>query len=107
MGRARPRGIVAGNSANAPTDVAPQDILGRLHRVAGQLTRELVTVFERHGLTEGSSMLCALHGEPFAATGRTARHDDGGLTNGSTDSNRRGSWRSRSVGSDGARSSCS
>ena len=68
-------------------DVAPQGILGRLHRVAGQLTRELVTVFERHGLTEGEfDVLCALRrvGEPFARQpAELARHTmitTGGLT---------------------------
>ncbi len=34
-------------------DLRPQQVIGRLHRVANHLTDELVTVYERHGLTEG------------------------------------------------------
>ena len=34
-------------------DVRPQQVIGRLHRVANHLTDELVTVYEQHGLTEG------------------------------------------------------
>ena len=90
-------------------DVAPQGILGRLHRVAGQLTRELVTVFERHGLTEGEfDVLCALRrvGEPFARQpAELARHTmitTGGLTKRLDRLESAGLvLRSRSVGSDG------
>ncbi|MEO7588367.1 MAG: MarR family transcriptional regulator, partial [Arachnia sp.] len=34
-------------------DVDPQAIIARLHRLAAALTRELVAVYDRHGLTEG------------------------------------------------------
>ncbi|MBO3088590.1 MarR family winged helix-turn-helix transcriptional regulator [Cellulomonas dongxiuzhuiae] len=34
-------------------DVRPQQVIGRLHRVANHLTDELVAVYARHGLTEG------------------------------------------------------
>lgn len=50
-------------------DVAPQGVLGRLHRLAGRLTTELVAVYAQHGLSEGEfDLLCALRraGRPFA-----------------------------------------
>jgi DNA-binding MarR family transcriptional regulator len=34
-------------------DVAPQGVIGRLHRLAGFLTEELLVVYRRHGLGEG------------------------------------------------------
>jgi len=49
-------------------DVAPQGIIGRLHRLAGRLTAELVAVYERHGLGEGEfDVLAALRraGAPY------------------------------------------
>lgn len=50
-------------------DVSPQGIIGRLHRLAGALTTELVAVYADHGLGEGDfDVLCALRraGEPYA-----------------------------------------
>ncbi|MFJ2621679.1 MarR family winged helix-turn-helix transcriptional regulator [Glutamicibacter sp. NPDC087344] len=50
-------------------DVAPQGIIGRLHRLANYLTSELVSVYEKHGLSEGEfDVLATLRrsGEPFA-----------------------------------------
>ncbi len=52
-------------------DVAPQAVIGRLHRLAGALTQELVPVFQRHGLGEGDfDVLAALRraGSPFERT---------------------------------------
>ncbi|MET1034962.1 MAG: MarR family transcriptional regulator [Arthrobacter sp.] len=49
-------------------DVAPQGVIGRLHRLAGHLTDELVAVYRRHGLGEGDfDVLAALRraGAPF------------------------------------------
>lgn len=49
-------------------DVAPQGIIGRLHRLAAHLTDELVAVYARHGLGEGEfDVLAALRraGEPY------------------------------------------
>lgn len=34
-------------------DVTPQGVIGRLHRLAGYLTDELVAVYRKHGLAEG------------------------------------------------------
>jgi DNA-binding MarR family transcriptional regulator len=34
-------------------DVVPQGVIGRLHRLAGFLTEELLVVYRKHGLTEG------------------------------------------------------
>ena len=34
-------------------DVAPQGVIGRLHRLAAHLTDELTAVYARYGLTEG------------------------------------------------------
>jgi len=34
-------------------DVAPQGVIGRLHRLAGFLTEELLVVYRKHGLGEG------------------------------------------------------
>jgi DNA-binding MarR family transcriptional regulator len=34
-------------------DVTPQGVIGRLHRLAGFLTEELVSVYRKHGLAEG------------------------------------------------------
>lgn len=50
-------------------DSSPQGILGRLHRLAAALTRELETVYERHGLAEiDFDILATLRraGAPFA-----------------------------------------
>jgi DNA-binding MarR family transcriptional regulator len=49
-------------------DVSPQGVIGRLHRLAAILTDELVTVYERHGLSEGEfDVLAALRraGAPY------------------------------------------
>ncbi|TDC68095.1 MarR family transcriptional regulator, partial [Actinomadura sp. GC306] len=59
-------------------DVGPQGVIGRLHRLAGHLTRELCTVYERYGLSEGEfDVLCALRraGAPYErAPGELAVH---------------------------------
>lgn len=59
-------------------DVSPQAVIGRLHRLAGRLTRELVEVYEAHGLAEGDfDVLATLRraGEPFErAPGELAEH---------------------------------
>ena len=59
-------------------DIAPQGIVGRLHRVAALLTHELTPVFEHHGLAEGEfDVLAALRraGAPFErAPGELAVH---------------------------------
>lgn len=49
-------------------DVAPQGVIGRLHRLGALLTAELCVVYERYGLSEGEfDVLAALRraGEPF------------------------------------------
>ncbi|MFJ6573853.1 MarR family winged helix-turn-helix transcriptional regulator [Streptomyces sp. NPDC091292] len=49
-------------------DVRPQGVIGRLHRLAGLLTGQLVAVYERYGLSEGEfDVLAALRraGDPF------------------------------------------
>lgn len=68
-------------------DVAPQGVIGRLHRLAGLLTEELLVVYRRHGLTEGDfDVLATLRraGPPYArAAGELAEHTmvtSGGLT---------------------------
>ncbi|MGW6060415.1 MarR family winged helix-turn-helix transcriptional regulator [Streptomyces sp. NPDC055189] len=59
-------------------DVTPQGVIGRLHRLADQLTEELCLVYGRYGLNEGEfDVLCALRraGEPFErAPGELAAH---------------------------------
>ncbi|MGW2656822.1 MarR family winged helix-turn-helix transcriptional regulator [Streptomyces sp. NPDC001478] len=59
-------------------DISPQGVIGRLHRLADHLTRELCVVYERYGLSEGEfDVLCALRraGEPFErAPGELAAH---------------------------------
>ncbi|MFE3185945.1 MarR family winged helix-turn-helix transcriptional regulator [Streptomyces violascens] len=59
-------------------DIAPQGVIGRLHRLADQLTEELALVYGRYGLTEGEfDVLCALRraGEPYErAPGELAAH---------------------------------
>lgn len=52
-------------------DVSPQGVIGRLHRVAGRLTEELVAVYAEFGLGEGEfDILATLRrsGEPYALT---------------------------------------
>jgi DNA-binding MarR family transcriptional regulator len=52
-------------------DVSPQGIMGRLHRLAGFLTEELVAVYRAHDLGEGDfDVLATLRraGEPFERT---------------------------------------
>lgn len=52
-------------------DVAPQGVIGRLHRVAARLTDELTAVYAEHGLAEGDfDVLAALRraGAPFERT---------------------------------------
>lgn len=68
-------------------DVSPQGVIGRLHRLAGHLTAELVAVYERHGLSEGEfDVLATLRrsGAPYElAAGELAEHTmvtTGGLT---------------------------
>lgn len=68
-------------------DVTPQGVIGRLHRLAMLLTRELAAVYERFGLSEGEfDVLATLRrsGPPFArAAGELAEHTmitTGGLT---------------------------
>lgn len=59
-------------------DVSPQGVIGRLHRLAGVLTEELVAVYRRHGLGEGDfDVLAALRraGAPYErAPGELAEH---------------------------------
>ncbi|MBB2923889.1 MarR family winged helix-turn-helix transcriptional regulator [Cellulomonas cellasea] len=59
-------------------DVTPQGVLGRLHRLAGFLTEELVEVYRRHGLGEGDfDVLATLRraGAPYErAPGELADH---------------------------------
>ncbi len=68
-------------------DVAPQGVIGRLHRVAALLTDELVAVYSKYGLNEGDfDVLATLRrsGPPYArAAGDLADHTmitSGGLT---------------------------
>ena len=52
-------------------DVAPQGVVGRLHRVAARLTEELVAVYAEHNLGEGEfDVLATLRrsGPPYALT---------------------------------------
>ncbi|MEU7061270.1 MarR family transcriptional regulator [Streptomyces sp. NPDC046197] len=59
-------------------DIAPQGVIGRLHRLADHLTDELCLVYRRYGLSEGEfDVLCALRraGEPYErAPGELAAH---------------------------------
>ena len=59
-------------------DVSPQGVIGRLHRLAGYLTGELLTVYERYGLGEGEfDVLATLRraGAPYErAPGELAQH---------------------------------
>ncbi|MEV5850365.1 MarR family transcriptional regulator [Streptomyces sp. NPDC051985] len=59
-------------------DVAPQAVIGRLHRLADRLTEELCLVYGRYGLGEGEfDVLCALRraGAPYErAPGELAAH---------------------------------
>lgn len=59
-------------------DVAPQGVIGRLHRLAAHLTDELVVVYREHGLSEGEfDVLAALRraGDPHElAPGDLAGH---------------------------------
>lgn len=59
-------------------DVSPQGLIGRLHRLAGHLTEELVAVYARHGLGEGEfDVLATLRraGTPYErAPGELAEH---------------------------------
>jgi DNA-binding MarR family transcriptional regulator len=59
-------------------DVAPQGILGRLRRLSAHLTDELLTVYARHGLSDGEfDVLATLRraGAPYErAPGDIARH---------------------------------
>lgn len=65
-------------AARPDLDVAPMQVIGRLHRVADHLREELIAEYRRHGLGEGEfDILAALRraGEPFAAApGELARH---------------------------------
>lgn len=59
-------------------DVAPQGVIGRLHRLADHLRDELVAVYREYGLGEGEfDVLAALRraGAPYElAPGELARH---------------------------------
>ncbi|WP_329277172.1 MarR family winged helix-turn-helix transcriptional regulator [Streptomyces sp. NBC_01451] len=59
-------------------DIAPQGVIGRLHRLADRLSEELRLVYGRYGLSEGEfDVLCALRraGEPYErAPGELAAH---------------------------------
>ncbi|MEU8777697.1 MarR family transcriptional regulator [Streptomyces sp. NPDC048606] len=59
-------------------DVAPQGVIGRLHRLGLLLTDRLTPVYQRHGLGEGEfDVLAALRraGEPYErAPGELAAH---------------------------------
>ena len=59
-------------------DVAPQGVIGRLHRLGDRLREELEAEFRRHGLGEGEfDVLAALRraGAPYElAAGELARH---------------------------------
>lgn len=49
-------------------DVSPQGVIGRLHRLAGHLTKQLLVVYHRYGLGEGEfDVLATLRraGPPF------------------------------------------
>ena len=68
-------------------DSSPQLVIGRLHRVAGRLTEELVAVYREFGLAEGDfDVLAALRraGAPFERSpGELAEHTmvtTGGMT---------------------------
>jgi DNA-binding MarR family transcriptional regulator len=68
-------------------DPSPQGVIGRLHRVAGHLTDELVAVFRAHGLSEGDFDVLATFrraGAPYERTaGDLAAHTlvtSGGMT---------------------------
>ena len=68
-------------------DVAPQGVIGRLHRVAARLTEELIAVYRDHGLGEGDfDVLATLRraGAPYERTaGELAEHTmitTGGMT---------------------------
>ncbi|WNI19436.1 MarR family winged helix-turn-helix transcriptional regulator [Actinacidiphila sp. ITFR-21] len=59
-------------------DVAPQGVIGRLHRIGVLLTEQLCLVYRRYGLSEGEfDVLAALRraGDPFErAPGELAAH---------------------------------
>jgi DNA-binding MarR family transcriptional regulator len=59
-------------------DVRPQGVIGRLHRLAGDLTDELVAVYREHGLSEGEfDVLATLRraGSPYeCSAGELAEH---------------------------------
>ncbi|MFJ9753191.1 MarR family winged helix-turn-helix transcriptional regulator [Streptomyces chartreusis] len=59
-------------------DVTPQGVIGRLHRLADQLTEELCHVYGHYNLSEGEfDVLCALRraGKPYErAPGELAAH---------------------------------
>ncbi|MGO4299826.1 MarR family winged helix-turn-helix transcriptional regulator [Leifsonia sp. RAF41] len=59
-------------------DIAPQGVIGRLHRLAARLTDELTAVYDAHGLAEGDfDVLATLRraGEPYERTpGELADH---------------------------------
>lgn len=55
-------------------DTGPQGVIGRLHRIANQLTGELTLLYAQYGLSEGSSTYsrrCA--GQGRRTSGRRAR----------------------------------
>ena len=59
------------HDARPDLDVSPQGVIGRLHRLAGRLTEELVAVYSRFGLGEGEfDVLATLRraGAPYELT---------------------------------------
>ena len=66
------------NRERPELDVAPIGVIGRLHRLAGALTEELVALYAEYGLTEGEfDVLSALRraGAPYErAPGELAQH---------------------------------
>jgi len=59
------------HDARPDLDVSPQGVIGRLHRLAGRLTEELVAVYGRFGLGEGEfDVLATLRraGAPYELT---------------------------------------
>lgn len=49
-------------------DVSPQGVIGRLHRLADQLTERLCLVYGRYGLSEENSTSCAPCAAPVSPT---------------------------------------
>ncbi|QJU54667.1 MarR family transcriptional regulator [Herbiconiux sp. SALV-R1] len=91
-------------------DVAPQGVIGRLHRLAAHLTAELETVYSRHGLSEGEfDVLATLRraGAPFELAPSELADQTmvttGGMTKRLDRLEARGLLRRRAAGGDGRR----